>query len=150
VAPRRNEKAARDLYARLFECVGLLDQREGIEDDAVSDDAVHVRVEDARRNQMEDELMGADPDGVPGVVAALVAGDDLEVVGDDVDDLALAFIAPVDAHDCEILPVIVHGHRSVCGTRAGFPGALGRRPRSGELLQGRLAPGWTRASTVFC
>ena len=39
----------------------------------------------------------AELDGVPGVVAAVVAGDDVEAVGQQVDDLALAFVAPLPA-----------------------------------------------------
>ena len=37
--------------------------------------------------------------GVPGVVAALVAGDDGERLGEQVDDLALALVAPLGADD---------------------------------------------------
>ena len=51
-------------------------------------------------NQLEDELLLADIDGVAGVVAALVARDDVEPVREQVDDLALAFVAPLRAqHD---------------------------------------------------
>ena len=45
----------------------------------------------------------ADADGVPGIVAALIPRDAVEVLGQDVDNLALAFVAPLDAYDCEIL-----------------------------------------------
>ena len=39
-------------------------------------------------------------DGVAGVVAALVAGDDVEPLGEQVDDLALPLVAPLGAdHD---------------------------------------------------
>jgi hypothetical protein len=38
-------------------------------------------------------------DGVSGVVAAVVPGDDLEAVGEEVDDLPLALVAPLAAQD---------------------------------------------------
>ena len=46
---------------------------------------------------MQDEFLAAVNDGVPGVVAALTADDDIGVPGKDVDDFALAFIAPLRA-----------------------------------------------------
>ena len=41
----------------------------------------------------------ADADGMAGVGAALVAGDDVGLLGEHVDDLSLAFIAPLGADD---------------------------------------------------
>ena len=41
----------------------------------------------------------AELDGVAGVVAAVVAGDDVEAVGEQVDDLALALVAPLSAQN---------------------------------------------------
>ena len=43
-----------------------------------------------------------DVDGVAGVVAALVAGDDVEARREQIDDLALAFVAPLRAEHREI------------------------------------------------
>ena len=58
-----------------------------------------ARVEDAARH--EPQLVGlvADHERVAGVVAALVAGDDVGPLGQQVDDLALALVAPLGAHD---------------------------------------------------
>jgi hypothetical protein len=36
---------------------------------------------------------------VSGVVPALIAGDDVETLGEQIDDLAFAFIAPLGAYD---------------------------------------------------
>ncbi len=44
-------------------------------------------------------LLAVDDDGVAGVVAAGVAGDDVELLGEDVDDLAFAFVAPLGTKD---------------------------------------------------
>jgi len=46
---------------------------------------------------MQNVFFTAVDDGVSGVVATLTADDDIGVPGKDVDDLALAFIAPLCA-----------------------------------------------------
>ena len=48
---------------------------------------------------MEDEGLVAVDDGVAGVVAALVAGHDVEPLRQQVDDLALPLVAPLGADD---------------------------------------------------
>ena len=74
-------------------------------------------MQDAGRQQAQDELAAVGVDGVAGVVAALIAGDDRKVRRQQVDDLALAFVAPLraehcDVHNCSILP----SSRSCCST----------------------------------
>ena len=54
-------------------------------------------MDDARRNQMEDERALADIDRVPRVVPALIARHDVEAFGQKVNDLALPLIAPLRA-----------------------------------------------------
>ena len=48
---------------------------------------------------MEDERLAPVDDAVTGVRAALITRDDLGGLGQRVDDLPLAFIAPLGAHD---------------------------------------------------
>jgi hypothetical protein len=50
---------------------------------------------------MEHGLLITDDQGMAGIVAALVAHDDVGVLGEDIDDLALPFVAPLhtDAYD---------------------------------------------------
>ena len=80
--------------------VDLREQRLRIDDDAVADDADDAVVQDAGRDQVQDELLAADVDRVAGVVAALIARHDREARRQQVDDLALAFVAPLGAeHD---------------------------------------------------
>ena len=81
------------------ELVELLAQHLGVEHDAVAEHAELAREEDAARQQPELERLLADLHGVPGVVAALVARDDGERLGQQVDDLALALVAPLGADD---------------------------------------------------
>ena len=72
-----------------------------VEDDSVADDGLAVGPQDAAGDELEDEFLAADDDGVSGVVAASVAGDDGKALGEHVDDLAFAFIAPLGAeNDC--------------------------------------------------
>ena len=52
---------------------------------------------DSRRNQVEDMLLAIDDDRMASVVATLIAGHDVEVLGKPVDDLAFAFIPPLGA-----------------------------------------------------
>ena len=52
----------------------------------------------AAGNQLQDELLAGDGDRVPGVVSAGIAGHHAEILREHVDDLALAFIAPLGAH----------------------------------------------------
>ena len=70
-----DQQPAVDVDAQPRQLVDLLEQRLRIDDDAVADDAGHAGMQDARRNQVQDELLPVDVDGVAGVVAALVARD---------------------------------------------------------------------------
>ncbi len=79
----------------------LVDQDLRVDDDAVADDARRPRVQDAGRDQVQLELLGAANDRVAGVVAALEAHDEVGLLGEQVGDLSLSFIAPLGAHDHE-------------------------------------------------
>ena len=70
-------------------------QRAGVQHDAVADQAQRVGAQDAGRNQVQDGLLAVDDQRVAGVVAALEAHDRADLLGQQVDDLALAFIAPL-------------------------------------------------------
>ena len=59
-------------------------------------------MEDPRRDEMEHELTDVGDDGVAGVVAAVVAGHDLDPVAKQVDDLSFAFVAPLGAGDHDV------------------------------------------------
>ena len=80
--------------------VELSEQHSGIDDDTVPDDGRDVVVEDAARHQLQCEGLTADDDRVPRVVPALVADDDLHLLGDEVGELSLALVTPLGAdHD---------------------------------------------------
>ena len=70
------------------------------------------RAAECRRNQAQDGLLAADDERVAGVMAALKADHALRVLGQPVDDFALAFIAPLRADDDDVLAHRDHALRS--------------------------------------
>ena len=93
---------ARRVDALVGEHVDLREEHLGVDHHAVPDDRGDVVVEHARGHQLECERLAADDDPVPGVVAALVAHDQVHLAGEEVGELALALIAPLgpDHHGC--------------------------------------------------
>ena len=77
--------------------VDLADERDRVDHDAVADHADLAAPQNAGGNEMENVFFAAMNDGVAGVVAALTADDDVGVSGQDIDDFAFAFIAPLRA-----------------------------------------------------
>ena len=77
----------------------LAGERMRIEHDAVADDRELVRPHDAGGQQRQLVDLAADDEGMAGIVPALEAHDDVGLLGQPVDDLALAFVAPLGAHD---------------------------------------------------
>jgi hypothetical protein len=77
----------------------LLDQRPGVEHHAVADHRELARPHDARGQQRELVDLAVDDQRVPGIVAALEARDHVGPLGEPVDDLALALVAPLGADD---------------------------------------------------
>ena len=75
------------------------DEAERVDDHAVADDAQFIFPQDARRDQVQDVFFFADENGVPGVVAAGIADDDVRVLGEHVNDFAFAFVAPLGADE---------------------------------------------------
>ena len=65
-----------DVDAGAGELVDFGEQRLRIDDHAVADDARDAGMQNAGRNQPQHELRAVDVHGVPGVVSALIPGDD--------------------------------------------------------------------------
>src|ERR1044071_4879821 len=70
-----------------------------IHDDAVADDGSHAFPQDAAGDQLEDEFLGSDKDGMAGIVAALIPRDDIEMFGKKIDYFPFSFVAPLRAED---------------------------------------------------
>ena len=84
-----------DLDALALERLEIADERDGIDDDAVADDADLFGPQDAAGDKVEDVFLVAENDGVAGVVTALRTHDDIGMLSQEVDDLAFAFVAPL-------------------------------------------------------
>ena len=93
---------ADDADAELLDLGDLLGERPGIDHDAVADDRELALAHHAGRKQRQ--LIGGavDHQRVTGIVAALEAHDDVGALGQPVDDLALALVAPLGADDHDI------------------------------------------------
>jgi hypothetical protein len=93
VAPEVDRDAAR------AHALDLAAQVERVDDHAVGDHVDGVRVADRRRDQVQHHALAVVQQRVPGVVSAAVADHDVGVLGEEVDDLALALVAPEQADD---------------------------------------------------
>jgi len=76
------------------------EERFGIDDHAVAEHAGLATMHDSRRKQVQDKRLIADLDRVAGVVSALIASNDVETLGEQIDDLAFTFVAPLGAYHC--------------------------------------------------
>ena len=91
-------QAAGGIDAGFFQAINFLEQADGVDDDAVADDAGGAPAKDAGGDEVQDVFGPADDDRVAGVGAALGAHDDVGLLGQEIDDLALTLVAPLGAH----------------------------------------------------
>src|SRR5271169_5907973 len=94
-----DEKIAVHCQAVGTQRVDFFHQSEGIEYHPVADHAAAPLAKHTTRDELENELLPLDGDRVTGVVAAGIAGHDLEPLGENVYDLALALVAPLRSDD---------------------------------------------------
>src|SRR4029079_11435120 len=92
-----DEQPAIDMDSSTRQLVDLGEERLRIDDDTIADETRDARMQDAGRNQVQDELLALHVHRVAGVVATLIARDRREMRREHVDDLALAFVAPLRA-----------------------------------------------------
>ena len=92
----------RDVDALRLELGDLGDEGMRIEHDAVADDRQLAVAHDAGRQQRQLVDLAVDDQRVPGIVAALEADHHIRALGQPVDDLALALVAPLRADDHHI------------------------------------------------
>ena len=97
----RDEELLIDVDAEVAQLPNFAQEGQRVEYNAVADDSLAGWPQNAAGDELENELLAADDDGVSGVVSASVAGHDGKALGEHVDDLAFAFIAPLGAeNDC--------------------------------------------------
>jgi hypothetical protein len=128
-----------------LECLELLEEAGEVDDDAVAEEACAAGVDEPGGEEVEREGAAVGDDRVSGVVPARAARADVGVGGEDVDELALALVAPLRAEDdgdCQAppvsrgsrareegAPVMVRGVRAD-GVRGGGPGKIGADGRA--------------------
>lgn len=102
------------VHAALFEAVQFAEQDPGIYHHAVADDVGDAGRQHAGRDEVQREVLaGGQDDGVPGVVAALIAHHPLDAAAEQICGLTLALVAPLgaDEDDCrhDLLPPALAG-----------------------------------------
>src|SRR5579862_4993809 len=90
---------ARRIDADLRECIELADERLEIDDRSSADEELDAGMHDARGNDPQRELTIAHNDRMPRVVAARKARYDVVIRGIEIDDPALALVAPLQPDD---------------------------------------------------
>ena len=93
--------------ALLLEVFDLAEEDLRVEDDTVADDAALAGVQDAGRDQVQNDVLVTDHERMSGIVAALVADDLLGVFGVDVNNLPFAFVAPLGADNDDVCHVFL-------------------------------------------
>ena len=90
---------ALDADTRRAQGLDFLHQRHRVQHQAIADHGFAARAQNAARNQLKDKLGLSDGNRVAGIVAAAVAGHQIEIVREHINDLSLALVAPLGAHD---------------------------------------------------
>ncbi len=93
-----DEQVPVHLHVEFGEPVDFFDQTHRVNHHAIANDAGLPAAQDAGGNQVQHVFLTADENGVSRVVPALGTDHDVRPFRQDVNDLALAFIAPLRAH----------------------------------------------------
>ena len=86
-------------HALFMQAVDLAQHRLGVDDHARPDDVDAVRVQDAGRDELQLILFVVYHNRVAGIVAALAAHDQISLARKNINELALAFVAPLGAEN---------------------------------------------------
>src|SRR5947208_15297391 len=99
-----SDQAVIHLHAVVTQSGDFFEKCDGIEDYTIADDAAASRAQYATGHQLQDKFFAVDDDCVPGIVASGVASHDGTIFGEDIDDLALAFVPLLGADVDRISP----------------------------------------------
>jgi len=97
VRPIADVQATLDIDAVANEAVDLLEELIRVQDDAVTDGAAHAGMQNAARDLMQHERVVAEVHGMARVRAALVSHHPGRALGENIDEFALPFVAPLRA-----------------------------------------------------
>ncbi len=102
-----------DVDADRLEAGDFVEQRGRINHHAVADNSLNTRAQNAAGDQLQYEFLAADEDGMAGIVAALIASHGIKLFREQVDDFALAFVAPLRSENYQITHVFT-GRAQTC------------------------------------
>ncbi len=103
---------ALEVDAARREGVVLLEELVDVQHDTVAEQASLAGMQDPRGDLVEDELLLPHVNGVARVGATLVASHDVDVLGENVHDLAFALVAPLAADDDRASTAFRHDPRT--------------------------------------
>ncbi len=86
----------------LLQTLDFLQENLRIEDNAVADNAALAFMQDAGRDQVQDDFFFTDDQGMAGIVTALKTDDIIRILGVDIDNFALAFVTPLGTNNNQI------------------------------------------------
>jgi hypothetical protein len=120
--PVRDVYAAVRLEAMFFKRLELLEEARDVDDTAAADDVDAVGVHEAGGQDVKVVGDAVGDDGVARIVTTLGAAADLRLVGENIGELALAFVAPLGAEDNRDGHVRIESARGEdgCSSRRGF------------------------------
>src|SRR4030095_12028469 len=125
VSPVQQEEPTVRVDTLGSETIELGEKRLRVQDDAVPHDAGGRLVEDARGNLLENELGIPDHDGMTRVGPALIAHDEVGPLGQDVDQLSFALVAPLGTYHHQAVGLgIEHGFSVAKPTKKPLTGLL--------------------------
>ena len=84
-----DEQVSRTVDTRRFERIDFGQQRGRIDHQAVADDRLFPRPQQAAGNQLQNVFPLADIDGMPGIMPALITRNDIEALREEIDDFPL-------------------------------------------------------------
>ena len=78
-----------------FERGHFFGERGQINHHAIPNDGLNAWAQDSAGDQLEDEFLFPDVNRVSGIVPALIAGDDVNALGQKIDNLPFSFVTPL-------------------------------------------------------
>lgn len=101
VRPLGQEEPPLGVDPRFLEALELAEERLRADHHAVAQQAADAGVQDPGRDQVEGEVAVAEAHRVPGVVTALIAHHAVERGAEEIDDLPLALVPPLQSENDE-------------------------------------------------
>src|ERR1700722_15116480 len=84
-----------DVDPQVAQLADFLKEGQRVEHHAVADHGTAVRPQHTARDQLQDEFLSPDDDGMPGVVPACIPCHHRKPIGKNVDDLSFSLVAPL-------------------------------------------------------